>query len=1094
MHRRGTIELLCRWTLGVSLVTALAGVGTATELVKDINEQPYVRTTGIVMLGTVDDNVLFTAGYRIAGSTELGLWRSDGTTAGTRQVRAQGIPASFGHSRPLYSTGSRVLWLASNPPREDSSSAGHGLWVSDGTSMGTFKIGDLPELDEMDPIVVGVLPDDVVVFAIGIAHDAELWRTDGTAAGTWRFAVFTALGGDHPRATLGRGARLANLLYFAARTNAHGLELWVTDGSNSPEGTRLVADLTAGVQSSNPTEFVTAGGALYFTAETAGIRRLWQLDTAEQLQQLTTGPEHAFLACASRDLVYFTKRVQPFGVASPLWRTDGTAAGTFALTTQPTSTVTKCTAVGDQVYFSAFDGDLLRLWRSDGIVPGTVPTSFREGSSGMTVLLATDTHLLVTTLDVGAQGHQRLWATDGAGDSREIITGVPIGDSQRIAAASVGPHIVFVVSSVPPPPPTPFLPPAELTLQIWRADAGGRNALRITSDVYVDSSSNDLRVSADSPYFLVMGQRLFFRSKDELSTTDGTLAGTTVVRELVPDGTAPSDSRGFVELRGLSAFFANDGIAGDALWRTDGTAAGTRQVLDLKEGPADAVEALPANMQAVDGQLFFDADDGTHGRELWVSDGTPSGTHMVADAESGPAGLRFDSCATKLAFNGFVYFGARRPESPDSLLWRTDATPAGTTLFFRAANLDARSPACPLAVLGSTLYFAANDELWRTDGSAAGTIEVTDFPGRQPGDAWWPEPRMPVPFRGELTFTTPSAVVQGAPASSLWTVGTGSPRLVMDVAGLPAPHNSRIAWVRAHGDALYFAVTGGAQSGLYRWNGGTNAPERFEADITVPHDGWVVTFGSRFAFNGSRAADGGEMFASDGTAAGTVAVTDLSLPGENHIAGKPFTLGPALYFQFVERTGSPPQLGRTNGTAASFVKVTDFVADSLMTPATIAGQVILAATDVRDTVERELYAVRNERPLAAGDSATVGPGSSIAIDLAANDSDADGHVIAPAARIAAPPVHGSVMLDSRGFAIYQPNARFAGTDTFRYVAVDDGGRESQPATVTITVVDPSAFIPARRGGGADGWLLIAVLATLLSVQRATKCRGEIRSH
>ena len=39
----------------------------------------------------------------------------------------------------------------------------------------------------------------------------------------------------------------------------------------------------------------------------------------------------------------------------------------------------------------------------------------------------------------------------------------------------------------------------------------------------------------------------------------------------------------------------------------------------------------PTALSDIDGTLFFRAEDGTHGYELWKSDGTPAGTTMVHD-------------------------------------------------------------------------------------------------------------------------------------------------------------------------------------------------------------------------------------------------------------------------------------------------------------------------------------------------------------------------------------------------------------------------------------------------------------------------------
>ena len=58
---------------------------------------------------------------------------------------------------------------------------------------------------------------------------------------------------------------------------------------------------------------------------------------------------------------------------------------------------------------------------------------------------------------------------------------------------------------------------------------------------------------------------------------------------------------------------------GSELWKTDGTAAGTVLVKDIRSG---ASGSYPHNLTNVNGTLFFTANDGTNGYELWKSDGT----------------------------------------------------------------------------------------------------------------------------------------------------------------------------------------------------------------------------------------------------------------------------------------------------------------------------------------------------------------------------------------------------------------------------------------------------------------------------------------
>ena len=75
-------------------------------------------------------------------------------------------------------------------------------------------------------------------------------------------------------------------------------------------------------------------------------------------------------------------------------------------------------------------------------------------------------------------------------------------------------------------------------------------------------------------------------------------------------------------------FEANDGTNGDELWKSDGTASGTVMVKDIRSGSSSS---SPNYLTAVGNTLYFRADDGTNGYELWKSDGTASGTVMVKD-------------------------------------------------------------------------------------------------------------------------------------------------------------------------------------------------------------------------------------------------------------------------------------------------------------------------------------------------------------------------------------------------------------------------------------------------------------------------------
>jgi ELWxxDGT repeat protein len=171
-----------------------------------------------------------------------------------------------------------------------------------------------------------------------------------------------------------------------------------------------------------------------------------------------------------------------------------------------------------------------------------------------------------------------------------------------------------------------------------------------------------------------------------------------------------------VTLNGTLFFRANDGVHGWELWKSDCTEAGTVLVKDIFDGPNGS---SPHNLVASSGPdgdwVYFNASDGVHGSELWRSDGTAAGTAMVIDIHptgaGDPDGL--------LVIDGTLYFAADDGTNGTEL-WTSDGTAAGTTLVMDINPGPSGSSPHNLTVVGDMLYFAANDgthgkELWAMD-------------------------------------------------------------------------------------------------------------------------------------------------------------------------------------------------------------------------------------------------------------------------------------------------------------------------------------------------------------------------------------------
>lgn len=129
---------------------------------------------------------------------------------------------------------------------------------------------------------------------------------------------------------------------------------------------------------------------------------------------------------------------------------------------------------------------------------------------------------------------------------------------------------------------------------------------------------------------------------------------------------------------------------------------------------------------AIGNTLFFVANDGVRGQELWKTDGNATGTVMLADINPGIAS---SDPSNLTAFNGKVYFTATGAAS--SVLWVTDGTAAGTTVFHNITMTNFVDPENlnTFQVSGGRLYYrTTNDGLWSTDGTQAGTVPTEFWP------------------------------------------------------------------------------------------------------------------------------------------------------------------------------------------------------------------------------------------------------------------------------------------------------------------------------------------------------------------------------
>src|SRR6266545_4315146 len=138
-----------------------------------------------------------------------------------------------------------------------------------------------------------------------------------------------------------------------------------------------------------------------------------------------------------------------------------------------------------------------------------------------------------------------------------------------------------------------------------------------------------------------------------------------MVKDINPGSASSSPGGAFTDVNGAVYFAANDGSHGTELWRSDGTAGGTILVKDIYPGSRSS---SPSGLANVNGIIYFRASDGTSGAELWRSDGTAGGTPLVKDIY---AGSRSSTPSGLANVNGTLFFRASDATS-GAELWRSD--------------------------------------------------------------------------------------------------------------------------------------------------------------------------------------------------------------------------------------------------------------------------------------------------------------------------------------------------------------------------------------------------------------------------------------
>ncbi len=773
--------------------------------------------------------------------------------------------------------------------------------------------------------------------------------------------------------------RVGPHVYFTATTYLHGTELWRTDGTAA--GTSLVLDIRPGPESSDISNLTNVNGTLYFTANdgTTG-RELWRSEgtpfSTRNVFDLNPGPFssglNSFMAIG--DLLYFS------GSNQQLWVTNGSTTGTL-LVKNIFGDVSSLTNVNGTLYFLAgtssgraiysAKGDLgisqsflTSIWHTAVDVNGALYYStatsqhrFDPNSLFGPILLDLDANVKQM---FNVNGVLYFIRRNNSNSADELLQSDGVGGTTLVASFDSINSLVNIGSTL--------YFSATTTLhgtELWKSDGTSSGTGLVNNIAFGSTSSDPIDLT-------VIGSTLYFRANDgtngsELWKTDGTVAGTVMVKDITPgNGSTPSTSGNtgtmmalgnrlvfspdFADLwisdgtsdgtlrigapfqRGGSSdvsrfvkannlyFFSATSVAGNELWVTDGTPDGTRLVKDINPGVASS---SPTQITAVGGQVFFRANDGASGYELWKSDGTTSGTLRVANLATGTLSS-FPSYLTNV--NGTLYFTAN-DLSRGNELWKSDGSTAGTSIVKEIiAGADSTAPR-RLTNHNGTLFFAArfnNNEhnLWRSDGTDAGTIPLqttaSNVNGRTP--SW-------LTSLGSQLLFVDSRNNRG---HELWTSdGTvAGTALLKDInaSGSSFPANLTLV-----GNKVFFEADDGV-NGTELWvtDGtatGTNLVKDFIAGAPSLIPRALVEVNGWLAVSARDIQGKNYLLRSDGTSAGTTLLSNKSVTSMANVNGQ--------LTMVVEDLGQPPRLWKSDGTVAGTQVITTLSGQSTeLSPAT----------------------------------------------------------------------------------------------------------------------------------------------------------------
>jgi len=442
--------------------------------------------------------------------------------------------------------------------------------------------------------------------------------------------------------------RFNGSLYFSKNTDLEGYELWKSDGTE--DNIFLLDNINKSKYGMSNKPLISLNSDLIFTANNGVIGdEMWKYNgTTTLLKDIREGPSGSF----SDSFIEFDNHI--FFVSNDsihgieLWKTNGTQSGT-------------------KIAHDIIEGAersyprLLRLHK--GILYFIV---YKDNHYHLCKSNGSDFELIK---DLGENAY---------GVAYRVLEMISSGDFLYFITTGSG-------------------------QDLWISD-GTESGTSKLKDFY---SCNNL-TDVNGKLFFISTET--FNGNDELWITEGSESNTKLVK-VIGDGYS-SKPKDLINFNGVLFFTAFTNECGRELWKSDGSDAGTIQIVDLNPGSQNSF--VNANFCITDNTMYFSANNGEKGFELWKTDGSEHGTVLVKDINSGVEG----SFPNQLvAINNLIYFEACNTEY-GAELWKSDGTELGTLMVsdIQPGNLSS-SPSNIISIDNDVFFIAeATDngrQIWK---------------------------------------------------------------------------------------------------------------------------------------------------------------------------------------------------------------------------------------------------------------------------------------------------------------------------------------------------------------------------------------------